>query len=211
MGRYKLGVLVSGRGTNLQAIIDAVQRGDLPVEIAIVISNHAGVLALARAEAAGIPTAVVERSGFSSRAEQQRAIRDILQQRSVDLVVLAGFDRVVGPELLASFPNRIINIHPSLLPAFGGGLHAQADALAYGAKVSGCTVHFVTDQVDGGPIIVQRAVPVLDDDTVESLSERILKQEHQALVEAIRLLAEGRLRIEGRRVITAPPMQRHEA
>lgn len=204
MGNCRLGVLVSGRGTNLQAIIDAVQDRRLPVEIAVVVSNHAGVLALSRAEAAGIPTVVLERRSFASRDEQQQAIRDALLARRVDLVVLAGFDRVVGPDLLAAFPHRIINIHPSLLPAFGGGLHAQADALAYGAKVSGCTVHFVTNQVDGGPIIVQRAVPVLDDDTVESLSARILEQEHEALIEAIGLFADGRLRIEGRRVFTTP-------
>jgi len=201
MGELRLGVLVSGRGSNLQAIIDAVRRGELPVKIAVVISNHAGVLALSRAEAAGVPTVVLERKAFQSRADQQRAIRDELLERGVDLVVLAGFDRVVAPDLLGAFPGRMINIHPSLLPAFGGGLHAQADALSYGVKVSGCTVHFVTDEVDGGPIIVQRAVPVRDDDSVDSLSARILEEEHIALVAAIKVLAGGRLRTEGRRVM----------
>lgn len=198
--RLRLGVLVSGRGSNLQAIIDAVERGEVPAEVAVVISNHREALALERAARHGIKTAVIERCGYASRWEQQRAMLECLREHRVELVVLAGFDRVVGPDLLRAYAGRIVNIHPSLLPAFGGGLHAQADALEYGAKVSGCTVHFVTEEVDGGPIILQQAVPVLETDTVESLSARILAEEHKLLPRAIRLIAEGRVRVEGRRV-----------
>lgn len=197
--KLKLGVLVSGRGSNLQAIIDAIDRGELSAEIAVVISNHDGVLALERANRRGIKTSVVERADYRTRREQQRAIRDCLLEHQVDLVVLAGFDRVIGEDLLQAFPGRMINIHPSLLPAFAGGLHAQAEALEYGVKVTGCTVHFVTGEVDGGPIILQQAVPILESDTVESLAARILAEEHKLLPRAIGLIAEGRVSIEGRR------------
>ncbi len=200
----KVGVLVSGRGSNLQAIIDAIERGDVPAEIAVVISNHPGVMALERAARHGIPAVVIERQPGSNRAAQQQAIVAELQRRGVELLVLAGFDRIIGPDLLQAFPMRIINIHPSLLPAFGGGLHAQADALEYGAKVSGCTVHFVTEDIDGGPIIAQACVPVREDDTADTLAARILEQEHRILPQAVRLFAEGRLRVEGRRVRILP-------
>ncbi|MCL4367601.1 MAG: phosphoribosylglycinamide formyltransferase [Actinobacteria bacterium] len=200
----KLGVLASGRGTNLQAIIDAIEAGTLPAVLAVVITNHAGVPALERAARHGIPTLVIERAAYASRSAHQQAIADELARRGVELVVLAGFDRVVGPALLQAFPYRIINIHPSLLPAFGGGLHAQADALEYGSKVSGCTVHFVTDDVDCGPVIAQAAVPVQEEDTAETLAARILEQEHRILPLAIRLFTEGRLKVEGRRVRVLP-------
>ena len=200
----KIGVLASGRGTNLQAIINAIEAGTLPARIAVVISNYPGVPALERAARHGAPTVVIERGGFGSRSAHQQAIADELQRRDVELVVLGGFDRVVEPEILRAFTDRVINIHPSLLPAFGGGLHAQADALECGVKVSGCTVHFVTEEVDAGPIIAQACVPVLEDDTAETLAARILEQEHRILPEAILLFAQGRLRIEGRRVRVLP-------
>ncbi|MBI3977599.1 MAG: phosphoribosylglycinamide formyltransferase, partial [Chloroflexi bacterium] len=161
----RLGVLVSGRGTNLQAILDAIARGDLDATVALVVSNHAGVPALDRARRHGAPTAVYERAAFSSRLAQQTAMLEAFTAAGVDLVVNAGFDRILVPEFVAAFAGRLINVHPSLLPALGGGLHAQRDALEYGVKITGCTVHFVTDAVDAGPIILQAAVPVLDDDT----------------------------------------------
>jgi phosphoribosylglycinamide formyltransferase-1 len=195
-----LGILVSGRGSNLQAVIDAIARGELPAQIVLVVSNHSGVLAIGRAEENGIPVAVIERQQYPSRQSHHSAIAQALRAASVELVVLAGFDRVLEKGLISQFSGRIINVHPSLLPAFGGGLHAQAEAIAHGVKVSGCTVHFVTDDVDAGPIIVQSAVPVRDDDTAETLSARILVQEHLALPEAIKLIAEGRLSTDGRRV-----------
>ncbi|MCL4534665.1 MAG: phosphoribosylglycinamide formyltransferase, partial [Bacteroidetes bacterium] len=173
--------------------------------IAVVISNHPGVPALGRAARHGAPTAIIERSAHPSHSAQHQAITDELVRCGVELVVLAGFDRVVGPEILRAFPYRIINIHPSLLPAFGGGLHAQADALGYGVKVAGCTVHFVTEDVDCGPIIAQACVPVLEDDTADTLAARILEQEHHILPMSIRLFAQGRLKVEGRRVRVLPP------
>ncbi|MBI2941261.1 MAG: phosphoribosylglycinamide formyltransferase [Chloroflexi bacterium] len=200
MSALRLGVLVSGRGTNLQAILDAEARGELSATVAIVISNHPGVLALERAQRAGVPTAVVVRADYPTRRAHDAAIVDCLRRHDVRLVACAGYDRIVTAPLLEAFRHRIINVHPALLPAFAGSLHAQADALAHGVKVSGCTVHFVTEQVDGGPIIVQRVVPVQEDDDAERLAARILAEEHRALPEAIRLFGEGRLRVEGRRV-----------
>lgn len=200
----RIGVLVSGRGSNLQALLEAVERGEIPGEVVVVISNHAGAYALERAKAFGVLTAVFERRDFASREQQQLAMAAELQRRNVDLVVLAGFDRVIEPAFLSLFPQRVINIHPSLLPAFGGGLHAQADALAYGVKISGCTVHFVSEEVDAGPIILQAAVPVLEDDTEETLAARILEQEHKLLPRAVALIAQGRVRVEGRRVRVLP-------
>jgi phosphoribosylglycinamide formyltransferase-1 len=204
MTPLRVGVLVSGRGSNLQALLDGIAAGCVAAEVALVVSNHAGVFALERAKARGVPTATIERRGFASRAAQQAAFADEFERRAVDLVVLAGFDRVLEPGFLARFPLRVINIHPSLLPSFGGGLHAQAEALAHGVKVSGCTVHFVTDDVDGGPIILQAAVPVLEADTPETLSARILEQEHQLLPRAVDLFAAGRLAVEGRLVRILP-------
>lgn len=189
----RLGVLVSGRGTNLQAILDAIASGQLDAEVALVVCNHSGAQAIERAEDAGIPTAIYEMKSYSSRLAQQLAIAEGLNEGGVDLVVCAGWDRVLKPQFVGQFAGRIINVHPSLLPAFEGGLHAIEEALSYGVKITGCTVHFVTDKVDAGPIISQAAVHVLDDDTVESLSERIHKEEHKLLVEAIKLYGQGHI------------------
>jgi phosphoribosylglycinamide formyltransferase-1 len=196
-----LGILVSGRGSNLQAIIDAIERGDLEAEIALVISNRAGVQAVANAHRHGVPWRVIEREEYATRHEHHLAIGRALQEAGTELVVMAGFDRVLHTDVVQAFADRMINIHPSLLPAFAGGLHAQTDALEYGVKIAGCTAHFVTDDVDAGPIILQAAVPVREDDTAESLAARILEQEHLILPQAIRLIAQGKVRIEGRRTI----------
>ncbi|MCL4509193.1 MAG: phosphoribosylglycinamide formyltransferase [Chloroflexi bacterium] len=201
----RVAVFVSGRGSNLQALIDATQKGQSSARLAAVLSNRDGVYALERAQRAGIPARVFLRRDYASRAEQQAAMLAYLRQVGAELMVLAGFDQIVEPSLVRALEGRVINIHPSLLPSFGGGLHGQADALAYGVKVSGCTVHFVTEGVDTGPIIMQAPVPVLEDDTVETLSARILEQEHRILPAAVELYAEGRLRIEGRRVRILPP------
>ena len=204
MRPLRIGVLVSGRGSNLQAIIDAIGRGEVMAEIAVVVSNRPRAYALERARSRGIPTAVVERRSFASRVAHQLAIVEELRRWGVELVVLAGFDKVLVPEFLAAFPGRVINVHPSLMPAFAGGLHAQAEALAHGVKISGCTVHFVTDDVDAGPIILQAAVPVHEGDDVDSLSARILEQEHRILPRAIDLIARGRVVVEGRKVRILP-------
>lgn len=199
----KLGVLVSGRGTNLQAIIDACRSGYLSCEVSVVVSNRPGVPALRRAQAVGIPTYYIDPRKHGkwpeAKAAFEREVVDVLESYGVDLVVLAGYDRLVGPVILRAFPNKVINIHPALLPAFPG-LNAQKQALDYGVKVAGATVFFVDESVDGGPIIVQEAVPVLESDTVETLSERILEVEHKILPRAIRLIQDNRVRIEGRRV-----------
>lgn len=199
----QLGVLASSRGSNLQAIIEAIERGEVDARVAIVISNRPEAYALARAASHRIPARVVQEEDYPSRSEHNRRIALLLEEHKVDLVILAGYDRVLHPEFVRAFPMRIINIHPSLLPAFGGGLHAQEDALRHGVKVTGCTVHFVNEDVDGGPIILQKAVPVLDDDTEESLSLRILQEEHRILPKAIQLFARGSLRVVGRRVMSA--------
>jgi len=200
----RLGVLISGRGSNLQSIIDAVAEGTLPASVAIVISNRAEAAGLQRARAAGIETVHVSPREHPDRASYDRALADLLKSRSVDLVCLAGFMRLVGEPLIDAFPSRILNVHPSLLPAFPG-LEAQRQALEHGVRVSGATVHLVTAELDGGPIIVQSAVPVLDDDTVDSLSARILVEEHRIYPEAIRLVLEGGWRLEGRRFVRASP------
>jgi phosphoribosylglycinamide formyltransferase-1 len=194
--KLNIGVLVSGRGTNLQAIIDSISRGELDAEIKIVISDNPNALALERAKKANIPTVYVKPG---KRSEFEREIIRILEENKVELIVLAGFMRILSVNFVSYFPMKIINIHPSLLPSFPG-LQAQKQALEYGVKITGCTVHFVNEVVDGGPIILQEAVPIYDNDTVESLSDRILEREHRILVEAIRLFGEGRLRIVGRRV-----------
>lgn len=199
----QLGVLASSRGSNLQAIIEGIERGEVDARVAIVISNRPEAYALARAASYRIPARVVQEEDYPSRLEHNRRIALLLEEHMVDLVVLAGYDRVLHPEFVRAFPMRIINIHPSLLPAFGGGLHAQEDALRHGVKVTGCTVHFVNEDVDGGPIILQKAVPVLDDDTEESLSLRILQEEHRILPKAIQLFSRGSLRVVGRRVMSA--------
>ncbi len=196
----KLGILVSGRGTNLQAIIDAIDKGDLNVEIKLVGCNHEGAQAIERAERAGLNVEVYELRDYASRLAKQQAIADRLEAADVDLVVCAGWDRVLKPEFIGRFAGRVINVHPSLLPAFGGGLHAIEEAWRYRVKVTGCTVHFVTDEIDAGPIISQAAVEVEQDDSVETLAERIHIVEHRLLVEAISLYSEGRLKVNGRKV-----------
>jgi phosphoribosylglycinamide formyltransferase 1 len=200
----RLGVLVSGRGTNLQAILDAIAREELNAEVAVVICNHSGVEALGRAHAAGVRAEVHELKDYPSRLDQQRAILDRLAEADVDLVVCAGWDRVLLAEIVGRLAGRIINVHPSLLPAFGGGLHAIEEALSYGVKVTGCTVHFVTAEVDAGPIISQAAVSVVPGDDARTLADRIHNEEHRLLVEAVRLYGEGRLRVSGRSVEILP-------
>lgn len=189
-----LGVLVSGQGTNLQAILDAVAAGRLDARVKLVLSNKPGAPALARAERAGVATRVVEHRSHASREDFDRALVDALEAAGVELVVLAGFMRMLTPVFLRAFPGRVVNVHPALLPAFPG-VRAQEQALAHGVKVAGCTVHFVDDGVDTGPIIAQRVVPVLDDDDVGSLTARILVEEHVALVDAIAAIAAGRVEI----------------
>ncbi|MGQ0505068.1 MAG: phosphoribosylglycinamide formyltransferase [Myxococcaceae bacterium] len=195
--KARVGVLVSGGGTNLQALLDACAQPDFPAEIALVISNIPGVKALERAAAAKVPSRVVEHQGFANRAEFERALVSALREHKVEIVALAGFMRLVGRDFLSAFPNRVINIHPALLPAFPG-LHAQRQALEHGVKVAGCTVHLVDEGTDSGPILLQAAVPVLDDDDEEKLAARIRTEEHRLYPLAVKLLAEGRLRIDGR-------------
>jgi phosphoribosylglycinamide formyltransferase-1 len=197
-----IGVLVSGSGTNLQALIDARESGGLPARIACVISNRADAFALERAKKHGIPAIHLDHRSFAGRDQYDTALVTMLAEHAVDLVVLAGFMRIVTPVLLNAFPNAVMNIHPALLPAFPG-LHAQQQALEYGVKVTGCTVHFVDAGTDTGPIIIQAAVPVLERDSVESLSRRIQIEEHRIYPEAVRLFAEGKLTVAGRRVIVS--------
>lgn len=199
----RIGVLISGRGSNLQAIIDAAADGTLGATIALVISNRAGAAGLERARAAGIETLVIDHRAFASRDDFDGALASELRKRGVVLVCLAGFMRLVGAPLLEAFPNAILNIHPSLLPAFPG-VDAQRQALEHGVKVSGATVHLVTRELDGGPIVIQSAVPVLDNDTVETLSARILIEEHRIYPEAVRIILAGGWRVSGRRFLPHP-------
>jgi phosphoribosylglycinamide formyltransferase-1 len=196
----RLGVLISGRGSNLQAIIDAIAERRLDATIAVVISNQGHAGGLDRARRAGIETVTLSHRGWASRDDYDRALVSELRRRDVGLVCLAGFMRKFGAPFIDAFPNAIINIHPSLLPSFPG-LHPQQQALDHGVKASGVTVHFVTADLDAGPIIVQRTVPVRDDDTEETLAARILIEEHAAYPEAIALVLDGGWRIDGRRVI----------
>jgi len=200
----RLGVLVSGRGSNLQALIDAIADGRLDASIAVVISNVAGAGGLDRARHAGIETAVVDHRGWPSRDDFDRALVEELRAREVEVVCLAGFMRKIGPVFIAAFPDAIVNIHPSLLPSFPG-LHAQQHALVHGVKVSGVTVHLVTAELDAGPIIVQRAVAVLEGDTEETLATRILTEEHVAYPEAVQRVLDGRWTVHGRRFVTSAP------
>jgi phosphoribosylglycinamide formyltransferase 1 len=196
----RLGVLISGRGSNLQAIIDALAENRLDANIALVISNQENAGGLDRARRAGIETLTISHRGWPTRDDYDRALVAELRKRKVRLVCLAGFMRKVGAPLIEAFPDAVLNIHPSLLPSFPG-LHAQQQALDHGVKASGVTVHFVTSDLDDGPIIVQRVVPVLDDDTEETLAGRILIEEHRAYPEAIALVLDGGWKIEGRRVV----------
>ncbi|HSP80137.1 MAG TPA: phosphoribosylglycinamide formyltransferase [Myxococcaceae bacterium] len=200
-GRLKLGVLVSGSGSNLQALLDASARPDFPAEVAVVVSNVPTAFALERARRAGVAAVVLEHKAFGSRAEFEKALAEVLEEAGVELVCLAGFMRLLGADFLARFKGRVLNIHPSLLPAFPG-LHAQRQALEHGVKVAGCTVHFVDPGMDTGPIIAQAAVPVLPGDDEATLSARILREEHRLYPLVVRLVAEGAVRQEGRRVVT---------
>ena len=199
----KIGVLASGSGTNLQSIIDNIEEGKLPAEIACVLSNNTAAFALERAKRHGIPSLHIDHRIFSSREAYDAALVETLHEYGVELVVLAGFMRIITPVLLDAFPSAVMNIHPALLPAFPG-LHAQQQALDYGVKVTGCTVHFVDAGTDTGPIILQAAVPVVAGDNETSLSARILVEEHRSYPEAIRLFVEGRLKVEGRKVNILP-------
>ena len=198
MAKEKLGVLCSGRGTDLQSIIDAIAAGQVPAEIAIVLTDKEAY-ALERAKKAGIEAVCVDRKQFDGREPFEKALIEKLEAAGVTLVVLAGFMRILTPYFVGHFAGRIMNIHPALLPSFPGA-HAHRDVLAYGVKVSGCTVHFVDEGTDSGPIIMQAAVPVLDDDTEETLGARVLKEEHRIYPECIRLYCEGKLKVEGRKV-----------
>jgi phosphoribosylglycinamide formyltransferase-1 len=195
----RIGVLVSGRGSNLQALIEAARRGALGGEIAVVVSNVEGALGLERARQAGIPAVFRDHRG-QKREDYDAAIVEILRAHQVDLVCLAGFMRLLSPVFVRAFPGRIVNVHPALLPAFPG-LDAQRQAWEHGAKISGATVHLVDEGLDSGPIVAQEAVPVLSSDTVETLAARILEAEHRLYPKAVRLLLDGRCRVEGRRVI----------
>ncbi len=201
----RVAVLISGRGSNLEALIDAIADGQLAADIVAVICNHSDAPGVERAEAAGLATYVAVRRDFASRAAHDEAMLRTAQEHGAEFVVLAGFDRILSPAWTQAFPNRMINVHPSLLPAFAGGINPkpQADALAAGVKIAGCTVHIVTDDVDGGPIVAQAAVPVLPDDTVDTLANRILAQEHRLLPLVVQWFAEGRVRLENGRIVVA--------
>lgn len=197
--RPVIAVLVSGSGSNLQAIIDASERGEIPCRVGVVISNKADAYGLVRARNHGIPTEVISHKDFPNREEFDKQLVDVIRKSGAVLVCLAGFMRVLSPLFVQSFPNRILNIHPALLPSFPG-THGPGQALNHGVRFSGCTVHFLDEGVDTGPIIVQAVVPVYDDDTEEALAARILVQEHKIYPMAIRLFFQGKLKVEGRRV-----------
>jgi len=199
--KHVIAVLVSGSGSNLQAIIDASERGDIPCRVGVVISNKADAYGLVRARNHDIPTDVVDHRAFESREAFDARMVEIIQASGAHLVCLAGFMRVVTPVFLRAFPHRILNIHPALLPSFPG-THGPRQALSYGVRFAGCTVHFLDEGVDTGPVIVQAVVPVYEDDTEDTLSARILKEEHRIYPMAIRLFLEGRLEVSGRRVLT---------
>ncbi len=200
MTKKRIGVLLSGRGSNFEALADSVAAGRIPnAEIAIVISNRENAPGLEKARARGIPALAIPSRGLEREA-YDKLVLAALADKKVDLVCLAGYMRLLSPAFVAAFRNRILNIHPSLLPAFPG-LESQRQALEHGAKFSGCTVHFVDENLDAGPIILQAAVPIQDDDTAETLSERVLREEHRIYTEAVRIILEGRYRIDGRRVL----------
>jgi phosphoribosylglycinamide formyltransferase-1 len=196
----RLAILLSGRGTNFAAIQRAIADGKLDAEIVCVISNRPDAGGLARARELGLSAHLIDHRGFPTRAAHEEEVLRVLAEAEPDFVCLAGYMRVLSPMFVAAYPQRVLNIHPALLPSFPGP-DAQAQAIAYGVKISGCTVHLVEENVDAGPIIVQRAVPVHDNDTVDTLSDRILEQEHLAYVEALQKLGSGSWRIEGRRVL----------
>jgi phosphoribosylglycinamide formyltransferase 1 len=198
--KKRIGVLLSGRGSNFEALAESVSAGRIPhAEIAVVISNQPDATGLKKAEARGIPARMIPSKGLQREA-YDRQVAAILQEYKVDLICLAGYMRLLSPYFVATFPQKILNIHPSLLPSFPG-LEAQKQALEHGVKFAGCTVHFVDENLDAGPIILQAVVPVLDSDDEHTLSERILKEEHRIYSEAAKIVLEGKYRIEGRRVI----------
>ncbi len=198
--KFKLAVLVSGRGSNLQAIIDSIEKNNLLAEISLVLSNVKDAYALERGKKHGLEVIFLDPEIFPNKSDYEQRMIDILRSKSIDLICLAGFMRILGKKFIEAFSGKIINIHPSLLPAFPG-LNVQKKALEHGAKFSGCTVHFVNEEVDGGPIILQSAVPIQDEDDTESLSKKILEQEHIIYPEAIRLIIEGNIELSGRRVL----------
>lgn len=197
--KHRLGILLSGRGSNFMAIADNVAAGRIPAEIAVVISNRPNAPGLEEAQRRGLETRLIPSKGLE-REQYDRMVVEVLREKQVDLVCLAGFMRLLSPYFVSQFPNRILNIHPALLPAFPG-LEAQRQALEYGVRITGCTVHFVDENLDAGPIVLQTPVAVRDDDTVETLAARILQEEHRIYSEAITLVLSGNWRIEGRRVI----------
>ncbi|MDD9990842.1 MAG: phosphoribosylglycinamide formyltransferase [Rhodospirillales bacterium] len=200
MARLRVGVLISGSGTNLQALIDDCARADAESEIVLVLSNRADAFGLARAQRAGLPQRAIDHEGYDSREAFEQALTEALEASGVELVCLAGFMRVLTARFVERWRDRLINIHPSLLPAFQG-LDTHARAIEAGVRLAGCTVHFVRPEVDSGPIIVQAAVPVLPDDTVESLADRVLREEHRCLPLALRLIAQGRVSVVGERCV----------
>lgn len=202
MEEVRIGVLVSGNGSNLQAIIDQIEMGRLQAKIKVVISNNPASYALKRASERHLPTEVIRHQDYCCREDFDRQLVAVLRACDVELVILAGFMRVLSPFFLRAYPGRVMNIHPALLPAFPG-LDAQQQAVSHGVKFSGCTVHFVEEGVDAGPIIIQAVVPVWDEDTAETLAARILREEHRIYARAIQLYAEGRLEVRGRRVVIA--------
>ncbi|WP_319506066.1 phosphoribosylglycinamide formyltransferase [uncultured Methanolobus sp.] len=196
-----IAVLVSGRGSNLQSIIDNIENGYIKsATISVVISDVEDAYALERAQNHGITDVFIDPSDFPNKHEYEREVLKVLEDNDVDLILLAGYMRLVGKDLIGAYRNRIINIHPALLPSFKG-LHAQQQAFDYGVKVSGCTVHFVDEGMDTGPIIIQKCVPVLDTDTADDLAARILEQEHKIFPESVKLFVEGKLKVEGRIVV----------
>lgn len=196
----KIGILISGRGSNMVALVDAVKCGEIPdSEVAVVISDKPDAAGLEKARERGVETLVVERKA-RARVEHDAEIIAELKERDVELVCLAGYMRLLSPQFVRAFPNRIVNIHPSLLPSFPG-LNVQQQAIDHGVKISGCTVHFVDEELDAGPIILQRAIEVEDGDTAETLAARILEQEHGAYIEAVKRIAAGRVSVKGRRTI----------
>jgi phosphoribosylglycinamide formyltransferase-1 len=197
--KKKIAVLASGRGSNFQAVIDALQAGKIPASCVALITDNPKAYAIERAKDAKIPVKIIDYASFPSRDAYERALLFAMQQTDADLFVLAGYMRILGSIIVRAFPGRMVNIHPALLPSFTG-LHAQRQAVHYGVKVSGCTVHFVDESLDGGPIILQHCVSVKETDDEDSLAERILKYEHECLPEAIRLFCEERLEIVGRHV-----------
>ncbi|MDD1685523.1 phosphoribosylglycinamide formyltransferase [Methanoregula sp.] len=197
--KKRIAVLASGRGSNFQAIIDAIGAGTIPATCVALITDNPTAYAIERAEKAGIPVKVIDFRSFPSREAYERALLAAMQEARADLYVLAGYMRILGNEVVRAFPGKMVNIHPALLPSFTG-LHAQRQAILHGVKVAGCTVHFVDESLDCGPIILQKCVPVLDGDDEDTLADRILEQEHTAFPEAVRLFCEDRLEIAGRTV-----------